>query len=281
MPPSAAAASDQVAVAVLRLGMGLITAAAATDWFFAAIGGAGVLAMLEGLILTMGGAVGLFRPGLVARLLRPKGRVLVPAVVFAAIGAADSGLLKHYPEVEPAIVWIAAIVSSTVWVGLCVVVSSVGFLGDLALQGHSLNWMLTGAGQGAVVNQIVDLGLNAAVVLLIVAVLRTFVRAAPSMVAALRVGGCSLTPQLALAALAGPRSLLPRANPLALTASLTPAERKVLALLARGRAPKQIARDLVVELPTVRTHIASAKRKTGARTVEQLVSIFVEAGVDG
>ena len=65
-----------------------------------------------------------------------------------------------------------------------------------------------------------------------------------------------------------------------MTASLTRAERSVLELLASGRAAKQAARDLSVTLTTVRTHIAAAKRKTGARTLEQLIALFVEADND-
>ena len=40
----------------------------------------------------------------------------------------------------------------------------------------------------------------------------------------------------------------------------------------RGRVPKQAAHDLSIALATVRSRIASAKRKTGARTLDQLVA---------
>jgi DNA-binding CsgD family transcriptional regulator len=70
---------------------------------------------------------------------------------------------------------------------------------------------------------------------------------------------------------------LPRREATTLADGLTTAERRVLELLSRGRAPKQVALELHVALSTVRSHIASAKRRTGARTVEELVGIFVEA----
>lgn len=58
---------------------------------------------------------------------------------------------------------------------------------------------------------------------------------------------------------------------------LTKSERRVLELLACGLAPKQAAWELGVSIATVRSHIASAKRKTGARTLVQLVWAFAES----
>jgi DNA-binding NarL/FixJ family response regulator len=68
------------------------------------------------------------------------------------------------------------------------------------------------------------------------------------------------------------------ADPRALLASLTDAELRVATLLADGLAAKQIAVELAVGLSTVRTRIASAKRKTGARTLEQLAGIVAQRG---
>lgn len=52
---------------------------------------------------------------------------------------------------------------------------------------------------------------------------------------------------------------------------LTAPEREVVDLLAAGRVPKQIAADLDRSTATIYDRIASAKRKAGARTIEQLV----------
>lgn len=49
-------------------------------------------------------------------------------------------------------------------------------------------------------------------------------------------------------------------------------ESAVVRGLARGRAPKQVAADHGVTLATIRCHIRSAKRKTNARTLAQLVA---------
>jgi DNA-binding NarL/FixJ family response regulator len=59
-------------------------------------------------------------------------------------------------------------------------------------------------------------------------------------------------------------------------ALLTLSQRGVLELLAQGLAPKQAAWERRVAISTVRSHIAAAKRKTGARTLHQLVGAFVE-----
>jgi DNA-binding CsgD family transcriptional regulator len=88
----------------------------------------------------------------------------------------------------------------------------------------------------------------------------------------------AITPALARA-LDGPVALLEAPDPGARLAALTPAEVAVLELLAAGQAPKQAARKLSVSLATVRSHIAAGKRKTGARTLEQLVGIYAEAVV--
>ena len=57
--------------------------------------------------------------------------------------------------------------------------------------------------------------------------------------------------------------------------ALSPAELKVVALLAAGRAPKQAAADLGISVSTVRSHLKAAKRKTHARTLTELSGLFV------
>lgn len=276
------AARNGVALAVLQIGMGLLAAAALSDWLFAAADGTGgALTMLEGLLFTSAGVAGVARPDAAARLLRTRTRVLLPILAYAAIGAFDSSLQTHYAEVAPALIWVAAVVSSPSWVGVCVLVSAFGYAVDLVLAGHPVAWLAGGGGHGLLlVNQIVDLAANAAVMLLMVSLLRRFLAGAPRELDLVSRGGPSLTPQLALAAGAGGPAQLGRADSRALVDTLSAAERTVLGHLATGLAPKQAARELGVSLATVRTHVAAAKRKTGARTVEQLVAIFTEASVE-
>ena len=52
---------------------------------------------------------------------------------------------------------------------------------------------------------------------------------------------------------------------------LTPREREVLRLLALGRSNTEIARELVVSMATVKTHITQLLRKTMARDRVELV----------
>lgn len=59
---------------------------------------------------------------------------------------------------------------------------------------------------------------------------------------------------------------------------LTPRELDVVHGLALGRAPKQLAADRCVSLATVRAQIQSAKRKTSARTLVELVAITTRFG---
>jgi DNA-binding CsgD family transcriptional regulator len=267
-----------VALAALRTGLLLAALAAATDWLFAMAGGHLTLATVGGGVLLTGLAIGaLVRTDVAARVLRPAGRVTMLAAVFAVAGAVDFGLQSHYGEVASAIMFIAALVSSAPWVALSLAVSVFGYLGDLAIQGRSLHWMLVGSGQSAVGNQIVDLILNALAGLVLIALLRRFLTRVPATLQAARSDGVALTPRLANAVAGATVKQLPRADATAVIEPLTTAEREVLALLARGRAPKQAARDLSVAISTVRSHIAAAKRKTGARTLEQLVALFAEA----
>ncbi len=273
----AAAATEALAVAALRVGFGLMTIAAASDTVFALIDGGGLLAGIEGVVLTALAVSGLLRPATAARLLRPPGRVVIAAALFALAGAFDWGIQSHFSEVAPAIVWIAVIVSSPPWIIACVLVSAAGYLVDLLLKGHSLAWTLTPTGRELVVNQWADLAANAGAVLVLVVLLRRFTVGVPSSLAAARAGGPSITPALAAAVRAEPVALLPSADAASLIAPLTDAEQKVLALLRDGLVPKQAALELSVTVATVRSHIAAAKRKTGARTIEQLVGIYAQA----
>ena len=80
-------------------------------------------AAVEALAVLTGIAVGgLLRPATAGRLLRPPGRVLILAALFALAGAFDWGIQSHFGEVAPTIVWIAVIVGSVLisamyWIG--------------------------------------------------------------------------------------------------------------------------------------------------------------------
>jgi len=267
-----------MAEAVLRVGLVVITVVAATDCVFALVAGAGLLAAGEGVVLTCLGLAAVVRIDVTARVLRPKGRVVLIASLFAAGGVLDVGVQVHFAEVGAAIVLIAALICSARVVALCFAVSAAGFLAALAVHGNSVQWMV-GDGRYTVAGQLVNLAANGAAGLLMIALLRAFLASAPEKLDAVSSGGASLTPQLALAASGGHMRLLAAADPQTLIATLTDAERAVVRLLADGRVPKQAAGDLSIALPTVRSRIAAAKRKTGARTLEQLVAMYAKAEV--
>ena len=207
----------------------------------------------------------------------PQGPVVLLAGLFALGGVLDAGLYEHFGGIAGALVCLAALVGSARQVALCMGICTAGYFGALALHGRSLAWM-AGDGSYVIAGQLINLAGNAFVGVLMVALLRSFLAGAPQRLADVRAGGRSLTPQLALAAGGRAVALLPAADARTLVSPLTRGEREVAALLAAGRVPKQVAHDLSIALPTVRSRIAAAKRKTGARTLDQLVALYVAAG---
>jgi hypothetical protein len=108
-----------MAEAVLRAGLALATVVAASDCLFAVAAGAGVLAAIEGIILTGLGLAAVLRIDAAVSVLRPRGRVVLLAAVFAIGGILDGGLHKHYAEVAAAITCIAGLICAARWVLLC------------------------------------------------------------------------------------------------------------------------------------------------------------------
>jgi len=77
--------------------------------------------------------------------------------------------------------------------------------------------------------------------------------------------------------LAGLRTL--RIRPIAAADRLTVRERQVAERLTAGCTNKEIARQLGLEGPTVRSHLYAMHRKLGARSRTQLVRALLEAGI--
>jgi DNA-binding CsgD family transcriptional regulator len=60
---------------------------------------------------------------------------------------------------------------------------------------------------------------------------------------------------------------------------LTPREREILTLIARGMTTKEIAARLFISVPTVETHRGNLMTKTGGRNVASLVRFAIDAGL--
>ncbi|MGY1708307.1 response regulator [Geodermatophilus sp. SYSU D00758] len=70
-----------------------------------------------------------------------------------------------------------------------------------------------------------------------------------------------------------------RAEYARLTASLTPREREILGLMARGMDNRALARHLHIEYSTVRSHVRKVLVKLGARSMLEAVAKATEAGI--
>lgn len=90
---------------------------------------------------------------------------------------------------------------------------------------------------------------------------------------AVAAGGSALEPRVASRLVAEVRA--PRHAP----GELTPRERQVLQLVARGMASKEIARALAIKEPTVKFHTASLLRKLGADNRAQAVALAARRGL--
>ncbi|MBV9212719.1 MAG: helix-turn-helix transcriptional regulator [Actinobacteria bacterium] len=192
-----------------------------------------------------------------------------------AIDASDRDALGF---ISFPVVAIAAVVTSKRWLAATMAVAIAGYAAGLVASGASLDSLTHGRPFNELANEAFDLILVAIVAQGVVGIMRRALRDAPANLGSVRRGGASLTPELATAVRRGSQRQLSRGDPAAIASTLSHSEHQVVEILRAGLLPKQAASELGVSLATVRTHIANAKRKSGARTVEQLVGLIAEAG---
>lgn len=283
-PPAAPAATmvDQVvadlAMNALRVMLWLGLAFTTSFTLGAAIAGASTGRVILGVAMTLVWLAATRRPLVTAKLLSPAGSTLVLALSVSVVLAIDDPATSPYLSVASAVVALAAVTERPAWVAACVAVMSGGYLLALIISGHSVDWMTGRAHLYAEANTIMNLVLVSGTMLLGIRALNETLKRAPVTLADARQTGQAITPELGRAVAANaPVALLQAADPRDLLSKLTPSEGRVVAELTAGRIAKQIAADWQLDISTIRTHIANAKAKTGARTLEHLVALAVSA----
>lgn len=263
-------ASSMLLLALL-LGLGLMVVATSE----AIIGGASPSRIAIGAGLMGLWAAATARRQTAARLLQRPGRAALIAAAITVFVAVDGTLRSPYAAASFPVVVVAVVVESPAGVFGCLAVSVLGYLGGVLVTGPAVSRLLDGAALDTVLNTVVGFPAAAIMFFFAVRALRGILAGADAHLQSVRAGGTAVTEPLAETIRAAPRPsvLLPAGHSQPVVHRLSPAERRVIDLLAAGWRPKQVAARLGVSLPTVRSHIAAAKRKTGARTMEQLVGM--------
>jgi len=234
--------------------------------------------VLVGLFLVVLSAVALWGRRAVCAALRARPWLVLPLAAAQLGAAAYDGLLGGpYVAASMTSIGLAVIVARARTVWLCVALLDAGYA-TTVFAAHSPAALAREAQLDGVVGALLGPPFMA---LALLGLTRLFARflIEPTL-EALRMGAPALTPALGAAVVGAGRTLpaLPAPPPVA---RLTPTERRVVRALASGTAPKEIAHDWGLSLQTVRTHIKRAKRKTGARTLNELVAMSAMVDGDG
>jgi DNA-binding CsgD family transcriptional regulator len=269
----------ELALRALRVTL-LVTAAAAVAGLVGAAvdGGSAPWRVPEGLAIAALALVAATHAERSAVLLRTRGGLIAYVAVLAALLALDGHGESPFVSVGYVAVAVAVVVASPLRVAMCAVLLVFGWSAGELVDGHGLGFLF-GDGFGRLLNEIVDVTVPAALLLCTLEAGRRTLREAPVTLTAARYGGGGAPPAL-LAAVRSTPAALPRANAASIVGRLSPAEARVVELVAEGLAPKQVALALGIGLPTVRSHLAAAKRKTDAATIPQLAGLWAEAHAD-
>lgn len=238
------------------------------------LGEHGARRLVIGLVLVLASAAALWRRREVATWLRARPWLVIPlAAAQLALAVVDGVHSSPYLAFCMTSVMLAVIVAKTRVVWLCA--------GSLVVACAMTMWIdraaiADGRDLAGALGHLLSYLSVAGLLLGLRRLYTNFTARVGSRLEEIRAGAPALTPALSLAIERGaaPIALLPAPCPLR---DLTPTERDVVYGLVRGRAPKQLAAERGVSLATIRTHIANAKRKTGARTMPGLVAIAARA----
>jgi DNA-binding CsgD family transcriptional regulator len=209
-----------------------------------------------------------FRGPLLASLRRRPSLALLFGLAPLAAVTLDGGFDSVWTPLVAITVGVPATLGLP-WMSLgCALLTGIGQAGAAWLnQGNRATDILVETAMFSAVGTVaVGVGIS-----LVVATLATFLHRRPQVLAQLHDGGLLLEPPAARPDRAPGQPQLERAP----RTPLSTAELRVVTLLSSGRAPKQVAAELGVSVATVRTHLKVAKRKTHARTLTELVGLFI------
>lgn len=201
----------------------------------------------------------------------------VSLVAMAAIGMApvalDGGLEGTLTTQALWLTWVAAVtVSARMTLATAGAMSAAAAMA-MALSGMGPHDLFVGSDRFQVTLLICTPLVAALVGLAVVGVFRTVLAGADDTLAAIAAGARASTPALGQLLHRHSRELLGAGTSnVGGRFDLTETEAEIVALLRGGRTPQQIALDRGRSIHTVRTQIKHAKRKVGARTINELIT---------
>lgn len=203
-----------------------------------------------------------------ARIRRRPALLILFGMAAVAPIAVDGGLESTLTTQAMWLTWMAAVTVSARATLTMAMAMTVATAGALTAAGLSVNEFATGTDRFQATLLIFNPVVVALAGVALVGVFRQVVDGAGEAIDAVRHGGAAAsTPALTRLLHSEPPRLLRSPPPEPLTA----AEAAVVAMLRDGLLPKQIALQRGTSLATVRTQIKHAKRKSGARTLNDLI----------
>jgi DNA-binding CsgD family transcriptional regulator len=202
---------------------------------------------------------------------------LVLVAANTATVSVTGGITSPLLSVSIYVGWIASVVLRTRAAAAMTVAISASIFAGYFAAGASLGDVFTGPQRYAAITAAMLPIVTGVVGVLLAGVTNSIFNRLPEMLDDLRAGRDATTPALtAVLARVDVRALPPAIisgrSEATKRIALTNAERAVVTLLAEGHTPQQIAILRGVAISTTRSQIKSAKRKAGARTIDELIA---------